>query len=93
MKLYQLLLLVVPASVISCSTYDYYLCNNEDGSFNETATADVCKVAGSFLQTFDDERHYCFCGDSCVFDNCNFRDICKHKGALGPSNCWAKDKS
>jgi hypothetical protein len=82
---------VLPALSMACATYEFCLCQNGDGSFNDVATYAVCK--GSKYEKFDDGRHYCLSNDGDNFNNCSFRKLCQAQGATGDSNCWDRDGS
>jgi hypothetical protein len=88
-------LIALPALALACAQYHYCLCGNADGSFDDTATGNVCVGDGYALMTFTDGRKYCETTKGSAFgiefDNCSWRERCQAQGATGDSNCWDKD--
>jgi hypothetical protein len=79
---------------MACADYHHYLCQNTDGTFDDTATTNVCVGDGYALKTFEDGRKYCETTQGgmfgIVFDNCGWREKCQGQGATVDSNCWTK---
>jgi len=85
---------------IACAVYDFCLCGNNDGTFDEDATKNACADYSGNYDKFDDGRHYCAAGAIHVgigggavldFNNCRFREKCNTYGSTGDSDCWAKE--
>ncbi|OJJ42760.1 hypothetical protein ASPZODRAFT_146932 [Penicilliopsis zonata CBS 506.65] len=94
------LVTLFPALGWACAAYDFCLCTNTDGSFNEAATKATCGDYAGNLDTFNDGRHFCAARSYAVgeagpvvldYNNCRFRQLCQKHGATGDSDCWSKE--
>ncbi|KAK2036076.1 hypothetical protein LZ31DRAFT_484790 [Colletotrichum somersetense] len=76
----------------ACAHYKYCHCTNQDGTTNDTATIAVC---GDKTLIHDNEfteckyyRQHFFTYDA--NNNCDFREKCNARGAVGDSSCRVK---